>query len=479
MLSVVTNMKRHTKSSKRRKTLAASVLVVVLVAFPLLSQWALNVRVTRQQDVHQSLLRETFATSPLEQEHLINRSDLAIGDEAESLSRLDAYDPRKSPVFPNSDEGSLPLKVGIVTISPLVGEAMHFLYDGVVRSDRLELVGTISLFNPNATHESQIVPSHSFKPTDADLWILDGGRVAKLQRDFLVELIESKQPSWKVLFVDFTDKFPFQLRKYNKLRIWDPPHIRLAVRSITIGRNYDAQNRQIFRGKVAISRETAGGPTLHAPYAVRTDIVGSLWQTLETPINTTDAIAEKIFSPAHSRPMDVVHMWNVVWKAKQSKFRNDVSRLVRGWNGTLEVRGRLVASSVNEQGERRKVGRNTVDLNYVKALLSSKIVVVTQKDDWEDHYRLFESLSCGALVIHDRMLAPPTGLVSGENLVFFDNLTQLEQLVSYYLDHDEERERIARKGWEISMGRHRSWHRMEELVFGRPLTGVATSLSNA
>ena len=117
-------------------------------------------------------------------------------------------------------------------------------------------------------------------------------------------------------------------------------------------------------------------------------------------------------------------------------------------------------------------GRNAVEELYEQAMISSKIVIVTQKDGWEDHYRLFEALVCGPLVITDAMLAPPKGLVHGETLLFFHSLNELQDLVLYYLTHEEERRVLAQKGYEVAMGRHRSWHRMEELLFGQALTNV-------
>ena len=45
--------------------------------------------------------------------------------------------------------------------------------------------------------------------------------------------------------------------------------------------------------------------------------------------------------------------------------------------------------------ERGKKGRSKV---YANALLEHKIVVVSQRDFWEDHLRLMEGLMSGALV---------------------------------------------------------------------------------
>ena len=48
--------------------------------------------------------------------------------------------------------------------------------------------------------------------------------------------------------------------------------------------------------------------------------------------------------------------------------------------------------------ERGKKGRSTVSQAYANALLEHIIVVISQRDFWEDHLRLMEGLMSGALV---------------------------------------------------------------------------------
>lgn len=87
-----------------------------------------------------------------------------------------------------------------------------------------------------------------------------------------------------------------------------------------------------------------------------------------------------------------------------------------------------------------------------------------------DHYRLMEALACGPLVVADRMLAPPKGLIHNHTIVFFDDVHELPHLIQYYLEHEELRLSIAERGWKLVMSQHRAWHRIEELLFGEPLT---------
>jgi Glycosyl transferases group 1 len=110
---------------------------------------------------------------------------------------------------------------------------------------------------------------------------------------------------------------------------------------------------------------------------------------------------------------------------------------------------------------------------HVAVLASSKIVVVTQADEYEDHdTRLLEAMSSGAMVLCDMMIAPPLGLVHKTNIVFFDSASKLDQYLQFYLDpeNDKQRQEIARHGVEYALGRHRSWHVLEALLFGKALT---------
>ena len=381
-------------------------------------------------------------------------------------SPLDAYDSSLHPVLSEIPTKPSRIKVGLVTVLPLAGETMHFLYDGVMGSEYMELVGVMNLRENNRT-ESTNIATPELKASDAAVWIVDGNRAAKLQHPFLETLVQSPSSpttTWKVLLIDFSDRFQFQLRRYHRLEIWDKSHIRIAVRSIVQGRHFQAQDNRMVLGRIAPNLETAGGPMLHCPYAVRSDIVETLKSVLSNEADKDDQIWKR------PRTIDVFHPWNIAYKEGKSKFRNVVSKMVRSWNATA-VNSRLLITSIEEQGPRRTVGRNAANHEYVQAMLSAKIVVVTQKDDWEDHYRLMEALVCGCLVFADTMVVAPHGLEHGKNVIFFSSLDELQDRAMYYLVHERERLEIAKRGWKLAMGRHRSWHRMEELLFGRPLTG--------
>jgi hypothetical protein len=173
------------------------------------------------------------------------------------------------------------------------------------------------------------------------------------------------------------------------------------------------------------------------------------------------------------RPKDVVHFWPLQGggvdrggRMNNSKLRDAVSRLLK----ELGASNAGLKTFAGLAGKPNSIGRNQVDLSYATAILEYKIVVVAQKDLHEEHYRLMEAIASGAMVLSDVMLSIPKDFVDGESIVFYKNMDDLKSKIMYYLKHEEERLAIARRGWTLAMHRHRSWHRMEELVFGKILS---------
>jgi hypothetical protein len=173
-----------------------------------------------------------------------------------------------------------------------------------------------------------------------------------------------------------------------------------------------------------------------------------------------------------ARELDVAHFWRDGDNSHYGFLRRKVASTITAFNGT-KVHGHrvrwLVKGIYNSQTPEEL---NDIQSEYVRLLLSAKIVVVGQNDEWEDHAVLMEALSSGALVMTDNMLAPPWGLKNHSNVVMYDSPNSLDELVRYYLHPQNEQRRlaIAQKGWELAMTGHRSWTRMETLLFGKTYT---------
>jgi glycosyltransferase involved in cell wall biosynthesis len=202
----------------------------------------------------------------------------------------------------------------------------------------------------------------------------------------------------------------------------------------------------------------------HSPLIVRTDTVNSLQDVLKEkygmPLAGPIETIEREVDVSHFWPSDGVGVGQV-----ESALRHRVSAIIQkmGEKDNIKV-------YVGLAGDAARTGRRGVKSAYIEGLLNTKIVIVTQRDRWEDHYRLFEALATGPLVITDRMLSLPQGLQNGTSVIECTSAEDLRSKILYYLAHPKERLAIAKRGRSVAMTRHRTWHRIEEIIFGSPLT---------
>jgi hypothetical protein len=252
----------------------------------------------------------------------------------------------------------------------------------------------------------------------------------------------------------------------------DMKRIRLAKRSIVQNRYYDHASKEMHMGELLPNQWDHvpldyDKPILHSPIALRESFVMSIH-------NITKG---NMVSRGLRRPIDVGYFWKSGDYSHYSFYRRDVAKVVKTLHhSTIDKKtGKLMENQVQiVYSDEKGMEAGNVQYKYTWDLLKCKIVVITQRDEWEDHYRLMESLASGALVMTDPMVALPAGLVDTVNIIMYDNPKMLKELIKYYLKPENEKERrsIAHKGYKLAMGRHRCWHRLEELLFGSPLTNV-------
>jgi hypothetical protein len=388
------------------------------------------------------------------------------------------------------------LSVGFITKSSHFSvTTKHVLVDGMEQSNYLNVTRVCIMEHDRGCE---------FDPS-VDLWIVDLVRLRRMDQykfthhHLLETLLQEYSPSppWKVLLVDYSDQIDFRQPKlFERLKLpistlsskhapagaKNPhSHVRVALSSIVEDRRYSYLQEKIDVGHRYPIEDwlVGGGPTLHTPYTVRSDIVEAIKEVLATNFLVTSKVdSYDVLCGVHStpRPMDVIHLWdpNATDRRQQhaARYRDDVSKRVQAMNGTtLKDDADTICASIEIRGQLGRAGRGGANFEYVQALMTSKIVVVAQRDVWEDHYRLMEALSSGTMVLSDDMLSLPRGLENGTSIVLFRDVNQMEGLIRYYLIHNEERVAVAKRGWQVAMNRHRSWHRLEELAFGCPLTG--------
>lgn len=121
-------------------------------------------------------------------------------------------------------------------------------------------------------------------------------------------------------------------------------------------------------------------------------------------------------------------------------------------------------SSPQEHG-RQGIGLNTPGTSqykYVDIMANSKIIVTACPSQYEGDYRLMEAMTSGALVMHNRMLLPPAGLVDGKHWVVYDSPDDLRDKIKYYTKHTNKSNRIALTGRKFVLNNHRPHHRIED-----------------
>lgn len=229
------------------------------------------------------------------------------------------------------------------------------------------------------------------------------------------------------------------------------------------------------------SSSSAGAPAvetsvpLHVPHPLREVFVQKLWK-----VARNRNVYHLSDLPHRRRKWHVTHHWRNGSVLPYSFLRNRVGHELQIMCHEQRLRCHLDAL-VGEPDDRDRTALERLDvaIPYVESLASSRIVVVTQHDEWEGHWRLLEGMASGALVLSDAIVALPVGLVNGTNVVLYDSVDNLRRLVAHYLQHDEERLRIARQGLEYALGSQRTWHQLERVLFGRPLTNARDPFADA
>lgn len=120
----------------------------------------------------------------------------------------------------------------------------------------------------------------------------------------------------------------------------------------------------------------------------------------------------------------------------------------RGGGLTEEIQKALGDSFNNE--------RYFFGVEHAERLCKGKIVFQCSQFK-EVTRRIFEGMACGRLVLTDR-LSQETGLpemfVDGEDIVYYDSAQDAIDKIRYYSSHDDERERIAKNGYEKVIAQH-------------------------
>ena len=143
---------------------------------------------------------------------------------------------------------------------------------------------------------------------------------------------------------------------------------------------------------------------------------------------------------------------------QRSTMRQKIPHIVNMYQGSKYV-GLAMAKNYNDR-------YNSINEEYFRVLKSSKIIVTANPPNWEGDYRLWEALFMGNLVLCDRMIMEiDNPLINGEHIIYYDDESELLNLIEYYIDNEEERNRIGQNGREHVMKYHKFSDRIDEVLF--------------
>jgi len=368
-----------------------------------------------------------------------------------------------------------------------IGELKHFVLDGIDKSSLLKLTDDIDeegavwvvehvRFGKVGRHCPDLVP---FVERSLER------RKERAADDFVLISVKLKDgnmtgnvpiPPWKIIIIDFDDGSYHGINECSQKlsSLLGKDNIHFATRGHVTGRNivhishnedtpFLHQGEAIDFKKKGVTKFINGYPRV-LRYGVRTDYVDYIQEHIaglsfqkngkKTAV-TVDNIAE------YPRPMDVAHFWNIGEDEIRGKHRTEISKAV------LNLAAEKKLTAVTEiKGLRAQFGRNHVNPSYIETMMKMKIVVVCQRDHWEGHYRLMEALLSGAMTMTDPQHPLPLYVENATNVIVYNSIAQLKQQILYYLEHDEERMKIAQAGHKVVMDYHQSSIWMERMIFG-------------
>lgn len=107
-----------------------------------------------------------------------------------------------------------------------------------------------------------------------------------------------------------------------------------------------------------------------------------------------------------------------------------------------------------------------VDNRILRKYYSSAKIVLNDSLENMRHYgfvsnRIFDVTACGTMVISDYM--PEVAEIYGDSVPMYKDEKELLKLINYYLKHDKERERLAKKAQQITLKYYTSKQAMDKL----------------
>lgn len=233
-------------------------------------------------------------------------------------------------------------------------------------------------------------------------------------RSFLAKKFLEMQEDFDVVFLQRGDHFPAEL-----IEAVNRPRFFWASELVSRCRDHDALLKSGLFDHIFVHSKTCERTVIQMGW-VKPGKVSTLINGFDPEVH------HKI--PGLKKDIDILHVGNISPRRRQI---------------------------LNSLGKSFKVEEHQVfGEAMVNSLNRAKIVLNIHTEDFLDtETRIFEALGCCSFVITER-LSEENPFTSGEHLVETNSLEEMQDMLSYYLKNDEERERIAHMGNQEAMANH-------------------------
>jgi spore maturation protein CgeB len=133
----------------------------------------------------------------------------------------------------------------------------------------------------------------------------------------------------------------------------------------------------------------------------------------------------------------------------------------------LEVWGPIHAKLARSSPVRSRHRGEAWGLDMYRVLAQSRLAVNRHGDfagGYAANMRMFEATGVGALLVTESATNLPEFFEPGREVVAYDGVDDLVEKIRHFLEHDDERRRIAAAGQRRTLTEHTYGHRMRQLV---------------
>jgi glycosyltransferase involved in cell wall biosynthesis len=123
--------------------------------------------------------------------------------------------------------------------------------------------------------------------------------------------------------------------------------------------------------------------------------------------------------------------------------------------------------TITQHGEGSIGNQNNLDYKEHTEFLNKGLMVIQNSRFGEITRRIFEGMACGKMILCDRLNESKRLhelFEEGEEIVFYDDIVDCINKINYYTENSEERERIAKNGYDVCLENHTQKQRVEFII---------------